>query len=79
MQSGKIGDGDLKVPAAARYLLTDQNVAERLDISRASVWRRVRDGTLPRPIRIGGATRFVAAEIDDFIAMAMARRDAGDI
>lgn len=40
----------------------------------ASVWRRVNDGTLPRPIRIGGATRWVRDELIEAISAAQAKR-----
>ena len=39
-------------------LLTDNAAAALLGISRATLWRRVKDGTLPRPLKIGGATRW---------------------
>ena len=59
-------------------LLSDQGVAALLDVSRASVWRRVNDKTLPQPIRIGGLTRWSRAEIEDAIEDALAARDHGE-
>jgi predicted DNA-binding transcriptional regulator AlpA len=56
-------------------LLSDQGVAALLDMSRASVWRRVKDQTLPQPIRIGGLTRWSRAEIEAVIEAALAARD----
>jgi len=56
-------------------LLSDQGVAALLDMSRASVWRRVNDQTLPQPIRIGGLTRWSRAEIEAVIEAALAARD----
>jgi predicted DNA-binding transcriptional regulator AlpA len=32
-------------------------------ISRTTIWRRVKDGTLPQPIGIGGMRRWSKAEI----------------
>ena len=57
-------------------LLSDQGVAALLGMSRASVWRRVKDKTLPEPIRIGGLTRWCRAEIEAVIKAALAARDA---
>lgn len=42
--------------------------------SRASVWRHVRDGILPKPLKLGGSTRFVEAEVTAVIRAAMANR-----
>ena len=39
-------------------LLNDYAAAEFLGVSRATFWRRVADGTLPKPVRLGGATRW---------------------
>jgi Predicted transcriptional regulator len=39
-------------------LLSDNVAAALLGISRASFWRRVKDGTFPQPVKIGGATRW---------------------
>ena len=44
-------------------LLSDRDVASLLGVSRASIWRRVADGTLPRPIKIGSATRWRRDEL----------------
>mgnify|MGYP006276843971 CR=1 FL=1 len=47
----------------APLLLNDKQAANWLGISRATFWRRVADGTFPRPIRIGGATRWRRDEL----------------
>ena len=39
-------------------LLSDNTAAGMLGMSRATFWRRVKDGTFPQPIRIGGVTRW---------------------
>ena len=56
-------------------LLSDNTGAALLGISRASWWRRVNDGTLPRPLKIGGATRWARDEIDAVIDRAKRDRD----
>ena len=42
----------------------DIDIAERYGISRATVWRWVREGLLPKPIKIAGTTRFNLAACD---------------
>lgn len=49
-------------------LLTVRQVAETLSISVAGVWRGVKTGVLPRPIKIGGATRWRRTDLDALIA-----------
>lgn len=44
-------------------LLTDGEVAKILKVHRATVWRRVADGSLPKPIRLGSISRFPQSEI----------------
>ena len=47
----------------AAILISDNAAAALLGISRATFWRRVSDGTFPRPVKIGGATRWRRAEL----------------
>ena len=60
-----------------RVLISDKDVAEMIGSSRATVWRRVGDGVLPRPIKFGGMTRWVLSEVEAAIARQIAARDAG--
>lgn len=47
-----------------RYL-TDRQVAEHYAVSRATVWRWVQQGRLPKPIQLSeGTTRFSSAAIE---------------
>lgn len=57
-----------------RSLLTVQETATMMGLSVSSIWRRVSDGTLPEPIRIGGATRWVRDELLEVISAAQAKR-----
>ena len=57
-------------------LLSDRDVAAILRRSRATVWRRVADGALPRPIKLGGLSRFVVAEVMDRVEAAKTSRDS---
>lgn len=55
-------------------LIRDLDEAKILGCSRATFWRRVKDGTIPKPTRIGGMTRWPASEIQAVIERAKARR-----
>jgi predicted DNA-binding transcriptional regulator AlpA len=58
-------------------LLTDKDVAKQIRASVATVWRRVKDGTLPKPIKIGTLSRFPQSDILACIEQAkLARRAA---
>ncbi len=56
-------------------LLDVKAVAALFQSSPATIWRRVNDGTLPRPVRISGMTRWARDEIDAVIDSAKAARD----
>jgi len=55
-------------------LLTVRKSAEILQISVPTFWRRVADGTLPRPLKIGGLSRWPYSEILTVIESAKASR-----
>ena len=59
----------------APVLLDVKAVAALFQSSPATIWRRVKDGTLPQPIRIGGLTRWSRAEIEAVIEAALVARD----
>ncbi len=59
----------------ARVLISDVELAEILGCSRTTVWRRVADGTLPKPVKLGGLSRFVLSEQIGVVEAAMAARD----
>lgn len=48
-------------------LITAQNVADLLSVHRATVWRWAKDGMIPKPIRIGGRTRWRLEEIEALV------------
>lgn len=61
---------------SVEVLLTDKEVANVLQVHRATIWRRVKDGTLPQPIRIGNITRFPQSEIVAALEAAKQKRAA---
>lgn len=56
-------------------LLSAREAAEFLQISSASFWRRVADGTVPPPIKLGSLSRWPQSDIAEVIEQAKARRD----
>ena len=49
-------------------LLNDREVAAALNCSRSSVWRLTENGTLPRPLKISGMTRWRRSDIEALTA-----------
>jgi len=44
--------------------LSDKDIAARYSIHRVTPWRWVRDGKLPAPMKINGATRWKLSDIE---------------
>lgn len=55
-------------------LVSVRDTASTLGCSVATVWRRVSDGTLPQPVKLGGMTRWSEAEIQSAINSAKKNR-----
>lgn len=55
-------------------LVSVRDTAAALGCSVATVWRRVADGTLPKPVNLGGMTRWSEAEIQSAINSAKKSR-----
>lgn len=49
---------------AQKQLLTINEVAEALNVSTSTIWRQVKGGGLPEPIKIGTLTRWKRSEIE---------------
>jgi prophage regulatory protein len=58
-------------------LLRDKEVAKMLGIGVATVWRRVRDKSIPAPIKLGFMARWPRSEILQAIELMKAKR--GDL
>lgn len=55
-------------------LLTAREAAPLLGISIPTFWRRVADGTVPKPVKLGALSRWPQSEIVEVIERAKARR-----
>lgn len=55
-------------------LLKASEVAKMLNISVTSIYRRMADGTIPRPIKLGTLSRWSQADILSAMAAAKERR-----
>ena len=55
-------------------LLTARESAAYLQISSPTFWRRVADGTVPKPVKIGALSRWPRSEIVAVIEAAKANR-----
>ena len=64
-----------RIDKIARVLISDVEVAAILGCSRTTIWRRVADSTLPKPVKLGGLSRFVLSEINATVESAMAARN----
>jgi excisionase family DNA binding protein len=48
-------------------LLKMQDVAKQLCLSTRAVYRLIADGALPRPVKLGGASRFYESDVHAFL------------
>lgn len=60
----------------AEKLIRDKEAAAALSISQSTFWRRVKDGTISPPIRIGRMVRWRMSDIEGFIQSAVDERGA---
>lgn len=57
-------------------LITDKDGCAIIGCSRPTWWRRVADGTIPKPVKIGNMSRWPRSEIIAVIERAKAEREA---
>jgi predicted DNA-binding transcriptional regulator AlpA len=58
-------------------LLNDREVAERLGVSKATVWRHAAAGLLPRPVKLGHSSRWPESDLAEAVQRLKAKRDSG--
>lgn len=56
------------LPDAPALLMSAQTLAKRLEVSVRTLWRLRSSGKLPVPVRVGGAVRWRAADIEAWVA-----------
>ncbi len=56
-------------------LIRDAEAAKIIGCSKSSFWRRVADGTFPQPVKFGGLSRWLKADIIEAIEAAKAKRN----
>lgn len=59
---------DAQVAVAANQLLNAKALGQILALSKRQIFRLNSCGKIPKPIRIGGAVRWSASEISDWLA-----------
>jgi excisionase family DNA binding protein len=73
-QGQVIGGDRMERPGIARrtsnmeQLITGREISEKLHVNLATVYRLISSGRMPRPIKLGGATRWRSVEIDAWIS-----------
>ena len=55
-------------------LISIAEAGERLSLSRRAVYRLIAKGDLPRPVKVGGATRLYASDITTYLETLKATR-----
>lgn len=61
--------------ANQELLIRDGEAAGMLGCSKATFWRRVADGTISKPVKIGGMSRWLLSDIQAVIEAAKMRRE----
>jgi len=63
------------MPNSKRLIRIPDMCAKFAGCNPSTIWRRVNDGTLPKPTKIGGMTLWDEGEVDECIEAALAERD----
>ena len=58
-----------------RLLSRDDLVARGISLNKATIWRKLKAGEFPRPVKVGNRLAWVEGEIDEYIAGLVAKRD----
>ena len=66
-----------KIAPARRRLIRGAEVRNRSGLSKTSIWRRVRDGTFPKPVKSSpGCVAWLEDEVDAWIVDRITARDS---
>lgn len=57
-------------------LYSDRDAAELLGCGRSTLWRWAAEGIIPKPLKIGGMSRWKLSDLQAVIAKAEAHREA---
>lgn len=44
--------------------LSDKSLAKRFSVCRTTIWRWSREGEFPKPVKLGGATRWRLSDVE---------------
>jgi prophage regulatory protein len=55
--------------------LNFKQVSDRIGLSRSPLYRRIRAGTFPKPVKLGAMSRWVESEINDWMTAQVIARD----
>ncbi len=56
------------------HLLSLDKVGKRLALSKRAVYRLIAKGSLPKPVKVGGATRLYESDLEEFLTNLKANR-----
>ena len=54
-------------PTDCKRLLTSIEVAKELTVCERTIWKWTAAGKFPKPLHLGGASRWVSKEVDEWI------------
>jgi prophage regulatory protein len=61
-------DDELIPAVIGPVLITAGQLAHKLQVSTRTLWRKLSEGVLPKPVRLGGIVRWRSEEIEIWIA-----------
>ena len=63
-------------PRQGDHLYSDRDAAALLGCGRSTLWRWSAEGVIPKPLKIGGMSRWKLSDLQSVIAKAEAHREA---
>ena len=46
--------------------LTDRSLAARYEVARSTIWRWLKEGQLPQPVKLAGSTRWRLSDLEQW-------------